>query len=731
MVLKSAKVHWFSAGVFVVVLVAVVCNCLCCVEAYGASADKSTTGYSFILDGKPYEPRIISLNGTPDKPCKGDVLFVNEIAMVLDKPGSYSFRSTPKDDGLLLLVGNDGDDKVIGAQVDWTYRDKRKVVFNPFATLSTDQIKGLRGIRLNSWPDGLTKKLGYIDLNHTCVTITDDTATGRRSELPPLPEGLLYLNIDESSSMGVKDYNLLRKQSQLRFFALNAMGEDAFDVKMISANRQLRFLDLGGEDLMNVQTLANFTNLRELHLEWCPDVDNIRFVRDMTHLKVLWVRNSSVMDMTPLAGLKELTIVNADQTPVSRLPEGEFDCLSMLRIMSTKVTENEIARFCKANPQCEVHYRWDESLRRSLKGITRIRVRSGGTCHRDKAAERTLFEETNPGKIEMFTKRFAINEGGSGFHCMCCGSPSFEFYNNEELVVTLGFHHGRSLRWPEGWPSDALMTGEFADYVCKWLAENGVSDPQKEREDEQKREIAMQRRQQLYIAIIPQSIMRSLSSATSKEAAVSAFEKGMPDHVRRAELYLHLFGCDNGSWNQYSGLDELLQKDLLPKIADSRLATAIRNSLNHKAAANGAARWLFGEGKWKALDERTLSEVLPALSECGLSHPREVNRRRTLVALKGIGTASAAKLLRKCFAGQVQVVSLSKDEQIEPGGMVSFTPQDGSLPGGVSDRAVAALFLAQMNDRTLLAEMRNEVKRAGDEDKKLLQEAIDILTRSD
>jgi hypothetical protein len=274
------------------------------------------------------------------------------------------------------------------------------------------------------------------------------------------------------------------------------------------------------------------------------------------------------------------------------------------------------------------------------------------------------------------------------------------------------------------------MTSAFADQVCVWLAENGVSDPKNERDLEEKREAAIMRRQQQYLQMIPDSIIGPLSSATSKEEAISAFEKGINDTVRRAELYLNLFGCDDGSWNHYSGLDQLLQEDLLPKVAQKHLAKAIRGSVNQQFYSNGAARWLFGEGKWDSLDDRTLGDVLSTLAEVGLSHPREINRRRTFIALREIGGTEARKILRKCFGGQISRKSLRKDEQLEPGGMVSFGPKDGSVPEGISEEVVAALLLAEMGDNTILAEIQSRIKEADEKEKEVLQQAIDILSKS-
>ncbi len=116
----------------------------------------------------------------------------------------------------------------------------------------------------------------------------------------------------------------------------------------------------------------------------------------------------------------------------------------------------------------------ERTLTKALAGVDRIRVRSGGTCHRDVETERTLFEETDPAKIATVIHDIRIDTAKSGFHCMCCGDPSIEFYRGEELVVTLGYHHGRSVRWREGWRGDGLMTTDSAAAMNSWLVAHGV-----------------------------------------------------------------------------------------------------------------------------------------------------------------------------------------------------------------------------------------------------------------
>src|SRR4051812_33106341 len=78
---------------------------------------------------------------------------------------------------------------------------------------------------------------------------------------------------------------------------------------------------------------------------------------------------------------------------------------------------------------------WETKLQQAVAGTTRVRVRSGGTCHRDLLREKTLVDESDAAAIKELIGTLKIDAKGSGFHCMCCGNPSLEFYAGDKLVV--------------------------------------------------------------------------------------------------------------------------------------------------------------------------------------------------------------------------------------------------------------------------------------------------------
>ena len=131
---------------------------------------------------------------------------------------------------------------------------------------------------------------------------------------------------------------------------------------------------------------------------------------------------------------------------------------------------------------------WTTSLHTALHEVTRLRVRSGGTCHRQPEAEETLLDLRDGAQIARFVQGIQIDPDESGPACECCGDPTFEFYVGDTLTVSLGFHHGQRLRWLDGpWSGDGALTKNSADFLVAWLAVQGVSGPQAERDERVRR----------------------------------------------------------------------------------------------------------------------------------------------------------------------------------------------------------------------------------------------------
>jgi hypothetical protein len=198
--------------------------------------------------------------------------------------------------------------------------------------------------------------------------------------------------------------------------------------------------------------------------------------------------------------------------------------------------------------------------------------------------------------------------------------PTLEFYRGEALLAMIGVHHGRSLRWADGtWEGDVLLTEESADHLTQWLAENNVREPLEELSEHRAQEDALQHRFERYGEILPNGLERALRRSETAEGFGSAVRSRVTDDVDRATLYFQLLGCDYGSWNLYSGLDDFIISELRD-ISQESVWTAIDRARTDPDGLRGAARWLIIANEPSGLDSADLDLALDQIGVVGLSH---------------------------------------------------------------------------------------------------------------
>jgi hypothetical protein len=112
-------------------------------------------------------------------------------------------------------------------------------------------------------------------------------------------------------------------------------------------------------------------------------------------------------------------------------------------------------------------------LHQLAKESTRLQVRSGGLCHRNRERERVLFTSEDQQIIAELAEHIKLEQSVLlllPVRCACCGSHTFEFYHGETLLAGISLHHNKRLRWPEKWMSDANLTDEAKRYLEQWIA---------------------------------------------------------------------------------------------------------------------------------------------------------------------------------------------------------------------------------------------------------------------
>ena len=122
----------------------------------------------------------------------------------------------------------------------------------------------------------------------------------------------------------------------------------------------------------------------------------------------------------------------------------------------------------------EKNSEWTESLRAAAAGADRLVVQDmdwqgkGCTTNYEIRGARELLR----GLLDLVE----IDAAGSGFHCMCDGQYWIHVYRADREVATIGYHHGRSLRWHDGkWKGDALLTPASQKSPAALVQGEGIS----------------------------------------------------------------------------------------------------------------------------------------------------------------------------------------------------------------------------------------------------------------
>lgn len=711
------------------ILLATFCFCIC-----SQLMGEPQGGYSFTVNGEEWHALVQTTDS--EHPTPGNVVSVRGYYLCLDEPGAYVFEDG--EDNVLRRVMPDGRKSVIACKValaDKTYGAPIKVV-NPLATMSDRELKNLRGVRLERWPEGMDALLAKLDLARVVLDIDSEALGDEEVKLRSFPDETAYLFLESGNACS--DFSSLSALKKLQYLSFRIGSSTDFDFRVL-AGLPLEFLELpwgfGGEQVKHFEAVTTLKRLKRLNANTCGCLGDGAFLSQLPELRQFYAKDAmgngeeapEALDLSGLSVLPKLFAFRVDNSPVKRLPKTKLPSLKQASIMITNAPSEEIDAFVKANPEADIKWSMNAELATVLKGATRLQVRTGGPYRREDKRSKTIHDTTDKEVIQKIASHMLVEESNSGGHCMCAGDPTFKFYAGNEILAMISFHHGQSIRWSgDCWPGDGVLESVSSGFLADWLAEHGYSRPKEQLQEARQRGLAAQRRSDRYNALLPKAVNEKLSAAESMEQATEAFTKNIPDEAERAVLFLRLYGSDFGSWSLTNGLDQALVETWLPSVPEKTMREVIPKIIPKSEEGLGAMRWLFGLGH--ATDWREQWSSIESLARFALTHPRQENRRRALVILSEI-RGQALPLLRETMTTSHKIQELPKDEVFEAGGMKTFYPNAITLPEAASDQVTAALCLAAIEDEPsklgvdkMRAGLSSEIADAWDEHLKTYRE---------
>ncbi len=677
----------------------------CC---FSLASLHAVDAYTFLEDGKETDPGTLQRSGEHVAP--GDIVFIDDVPLMLGEPGEYHFTSK---DNIVQRILADGSKEVVACEIQDQYDDSltfearlksKPKLINPLAGMDDAALKKLRGVSIDTWVDGLEKTLAKLDMEKVCLRVQSSAI---RDRIPPLPVNVKALIVDSGGSWSCQDMSGFARFKQLRLLDLNRAAPEEFDFALLKG-MPLEYLSLPSTHKpLHLEEVARLTTLETLVANYISYLGDGKWIAGLSNLRTLYAshvgafsreENPAALDLAALSSLAKLEGLHVQSSLLKSLPSTEMPSLKKASLLLCTATPEMTEAFAKANPQADMRRSMNAELSQSLDKADRVLARSGGVCHRDESNEKVIHESRDSAVIKALAGKFKVAESDSGGHCMCCGDPTFEFYQGDKRVAMIAFHHGRSIRWADGtWPGDGMLTQDSAHFLADWLDEHGYSKPKDEMLSNRRAEEAAKRRNDRYKALMPAALYEALDAVDSLEGLTAAFVKHVPAVQDRARLYLKLLGCEDNTWALQANLDGALCETLLPEVPEQDLREVVTQAAANTEEGAGATRWLFGERHLDLIkgDEKTLDR----LARFALTHPRQRNRWNTLTALRDLGSPQSITLLREVMKQGTKPRQLSDDERHEPGGQVTFGPGNIYLPDESPDQAAAALCLTLLKSQ--------------------------------
>lgn len=689
----------------------------------------SAEAYEFSLNGKNLSPtvsRVFSAPGAP--PLEGDVVWIADFPVVLAGPGTYDFKTDASRNNVLVgKFPGETTEHAISVKVEEHWDDKKTQLEDPLATMSAEAKAGLHGVVLEARPKDVAKSFESINWSKTFLAVDQSFCEKDKITLSPLPDGLRYFSLELSVTPSLSEFGALEKATNLVWLGLDSGVK--LNARLLTGMTELRRADLSFAEVIDTPKLAALSKLRILNLHSMAELQSLDFIASLKGLWELDISGTAVTDLSPLNGLKELVEINANRSQIGEFPNSpDLPALKRLKLLSTPASAAKVEAFRKDLPGCRIDSSWLDSLQEELRDVDRFRVRTGGTCHHDSSTEKTLFEITDKAEIKRIVNSWTINDRDSGFHCMCCGEPSFEFYHGNQLVATLGFHHGRSLRWPGGWPGDALLTEVASDEICEMLAKHGLTGPKTEHEKEKKQIAAQKQLWSACLKIVPEAVMDDWEKASEKDEDMYAVAvKAWPDATDRAGRLFSLYGVMPGrSWRASAGLDDLLSEKLLPKVPVKEAMALLERKDLPDELMNGLARWALFGNDGKSFRQALQGEMLKRVGTWALIQPNADNRIEALYGLAAL-PKQGGKVLMLDFLAKKFEPRAATEEIPEAGDSIVYLPHADAPDEGAGDLATCAWLLSGTKTKEAKPLIQERIKEASAPDKKLLEKSLKRL----
>ena len=174
---------------------------------------------------------------------------------------------------------------------------------------------------------------------------------------------------------------------------------------------------------------------------------------------------SEVEELTEIKSLNSIIFISMCFSPLEKLPTGKLPNLKKIVAHASKLTKEEVDRFRKINPQCQVFYTRNQALQYFIKNSDKIefydnsKIRTSNAawfryheCYPKKSDRKAklLKTITDVDKVENIVKNLVLIENDSIIESTGeYGIPTLKFYENDNLMAEIDLMGGW-IQWING-----------------------------------------------------------------------------------------------------------------------------------------------------------------------------------------------------------------------------------------------------------------------------------------
>lgn len=195
----------------------------------------------------------------------------------------------------------------------------------------------------------------------------------------------------------------------------------------------------------------------------------------------------------------------------------------------------------------------NQSLRQAFSDARKIIVKDDGVSNGQAMSDEILLTVSDAARIAEFLRLLQIDEAQIGFHCMCLGTYALEIYDQNEILATIGMHHGQSIRW-ESWNSDAALAK--SDELAAFLYEEGLEAPLLDKIAERKRIREREIVESDWLSVAPACFVKYWTEMNDFDESylpslIDDFKRELSDKNLQITKLLRTYGNSGNLWTAY------------------------------------------------------------------------------------------------------------------------------------------------------------------------------------